>query len=437
MLIFALILAACISFFAAFSFSTSLYKTRLAAIAQQKKPADSSAISFGTDSKLGTILTLIQQYSYYDVSEEDLCRSQIEGFAFVKQDAYSYYYDADEFATLTASNAGENQGIGVTVIEDTVNHLIKIVSVIKDSPAEKAGVKINDRIFKVIDSEGVEYNVADLGYETAVKKIQGVKGTVAKFTVARGPELQETQSFEIMREPFTSESVLYHVCDIDKDGKKVGYLKMTGFDMTTPPQFCDAMDALIAAGCEYFLFDVRYNPGGDLASITAVLSTMLNEGDTVIITKDRAGNTETTLVKEKLYGVNSGYKTCEVKKEDIGKYRSYVYGKSAILTNGNTASAAELFTSSLKDYKVAVSVGTKTYGKGSMQSIINLGYYGYSGALKLTTKKYFPPISEGYDGIGISPDVEIELDPALAERNIYDIADTEDNQIIAAIKAIK
>ena len=226
---------------------------------------------------------------------------------------------------------------------------------------------------------------------------------------------------------------MYHVCETNA---KVGIIKITQFDLTTPPQFCAAMDALIAQGVEYFLFDVRYNGGGDLASITAVLSFMLNEDDVLIKTRDRSGAEVVTKVAEVKYAPNSAYASCNVTKSDIAKYRDKVMGKSAVLANGSTASAAELFTCALMDYGISEIVGTTTYGKGSMQTIFSLEYFGFDGAVKMTTKMYFPPISEGYDGIGIKPNLEVELDKALENKNIYKITDAEDNQIQAAIDLI-
>ncbi len=432
--IFSIILAIVIAFMSAYSVTTSMYKSKIAAYAAEN-PTDTAAVD--TSSKLTTIVSLIKNYSYYDVSEEDLCLSMIEGYVYVENDPYAYYFDADAFKELTASNEGQSEGIGVSVIYDAANQAIQVISVIKDGPAAKAGILIGDKIVSVIDSSGTLYTVADIGYEAAVGKIKGAAGTTAKFNVVRGGDAEHPIEFSIVRAAITAQSVMYHVCETQKYGKKVGVVKITSFDLTTPTQFREAMDSLIAEGCEYYVFDVRYNPGGDLASITAVLSLLLEKDDTVIITKDREGNSETTTVNVVNYQKTSSYYSCNISEDDIGKYRSYVYGKSAVITNGSTASAAELFTASLKDYGVSVIAGTKTFGKGSMQTVISLAYYGYEGALKLTTKKYFPPISEGYDGIGIYPNVEIDLDEALKTRNIYDISDTEDNQLQAAIAAIK
>ena len=164
---------------------------------------------------------------------------------------------------------------------------------------------------------------------------------------------------------------------------------------------------------------------------------MLNEGDVLIKTRDRAGTEDVDKVGVvNKYKENDPYSSCNVTKEEIAKYHDKVNGKSAVLANGSTASAAELFTCALMDYGISEVVGTTTYGKGSMQSIFSLAYYGFDGGVKMTTKKYFPPISEGYDGIGIKPDLEVELDKALENKNIYKITDAEDNQIQAAIDLI-
>ena len=121
-------------------------------------------------------------------------------------------------------------------------------------------------------------------------------------------------------------------------------------------------------------------------------------------------------------------------KKDIGKYKDL---KVAVVCNENTASAAELFVANFRDYGIGKVVGTTTYGKGSMQSIVDLASYGFEGGLRFTTRVYFPPCGESYDGIGITPDVIVELDEALLQTNIYEIDDAEDNQLQAAIETLK
>ena len=171
--------------------------------------------------------------------------------------------------------------------------------------------------------------------------------------------------------------------------------------------------------------------GGDLESIKAVLSYFLSEGDTILSTRDKAGNDEVISVKTVTHE-NEAYSGCDISAEDIGKY-AHLKGKIAVLCNGMTASAAELFVAAMRDYELADTVGETTYGKGSMQSTISLSYFGYTGAVKLTTKKYFPPCGEGYDGIGITPEYEVEQSEEAKDYNRYVLPQSLDAQLTAAL----
>jgi carboxyl-terminal processing protease len=128
------------------------------------------------------------------------------------------------------------------------------------------------------------------------------------------------------------------------------------------------------------------------------------------------------------------YQPCNVSDLDIGKYRDY---DISVLCNGYSASAAELFVAALRDYGLADVVGEKTYGKGCAQDIIPLDMFGYSGALKLTTKLYYPPCGVGYDGEGITPDVEVSLSAEAKKYSIYKLPESLDDQLKAAIEALK
>ena len=200
------------------------------------------------------------------------------------------------------------------------------------------------------------------------------------------------------------------------------------------------MESLIAEGCNKFVYDLRNNPGGDLNSVSAVLSRFYNEGDIIIRTRYR-GDSEEEMEARYCEAVNYGgdYKGCSIKKEDIGKYRNY---PAAIIVNDGTASAAELFTSGMKDYGLATVVGETTYGKGCMQSIISLESFKLPGAMKVTTAFYYPPISDNYHDVGISPDsgYEVKLSEDASKVNIYSLLDSNqelDNQLDAALLALK
>jgi len=394
--------------------------------------------SSGESKLISTIETILESYSYYDyeLTEEQRAKGVVAAYREATGDAYAYYYTAEEFKALTADNVGETQGIGITVIENTEHKCIEIISVLPNSPALNAGVRAGDLIVSVGLGEGA-VNVAEVGYEMAVKKLQGTAGTLCEFSVARDGNFDELINFSIMREKFTAQSVMYAVSHADR---KVGIVKILEFDLTTPVQFCEAMEALISSGCDKFVYDLRNNPGGDLNSVSAVLARFYNENDIIIRNRyrdDSEENMETRYCEAVSY--SGDYAGCSVKKEDIGKYRKY---PAAILVNGGTASAAELFTSGMKDYGLATVVGETTYGKGCMQSIISLDRFGLPGAMKMTSAFYYPPISDNYHGVGISPDkgYAIKLSNEAQKVNIYSLLDSNqelDNQLDAAINALK
>ena len=201
--------------------------------------------------------------------------------------------------------------------------------------------------------------------------------------------------------------MLSHVYDLDSS---VGIIKISEFDGNTPTQFVAAVEDLQSKGCEKLVIDLRYNPGGELSSIVTTLDYILPEGPIVRIF-DADGNEVKTYYSE-------------ATELDM---------PMAVLVNGSTASAAELFTSAVRDYNKAVIVGTTTYGKGCMQTTIPLSD---NSAVSVTYRMYNPPFSDNYHGVGIVPDVEVELDESLTGKNIYKITDEEDNQLAAAVKSL-
>ncbi|MBO5271004.1 MAG: hypothetical protein J6B77_09475 [Clostridia bacterium] len=376
-----------------------------------------------------------ENYSYHDLSDVDFLTAVLKAYVEASGDLYAEYYTQEEFDAMNAENAGEGVGIGVSVIYSPVTisgteyTALEIITAFPGSPAIEAGVQPGDLVFYVGVGETREL-VQSIGYTEALNRLRGEKGTVAEFTVLRPQSdgTYEEVEFRITRDEYTMQSVEYKVSETDPT---VGIVRILQFDLTTPGQFKNAMDTLIGKGIEKFVFDVRNNPGGDLRSICAVLSYFLEEGDLIISAVDRKGAKEEQFAVATQY--SGDYAGCSVKKEEIGKYRGY---DMTVLTNGNTASAAELFTATMRDYELATTVGTTTYGKGSMQSIFSLASFGFGGAVKLTTKHYFPPCGEGYDGIGITPDVVVELSEEAAQTNIYKLAESDDAQLQAALNKL-
>jgi len=375
--------------------------------------------------KLELIDSLFRAYTLFDLDEEALMDAVLKGYIEGTGDKYAEYFTAEEYESFTSDSKGELVGIGISVIQNTEYGCVEIINVVPDSPALEAGLVPGDLITHIgIGDE--RQAIESIGYTKALDLMRGDIGSIAEITVWR-PDDDVELEFSIVREKVTAVSVSGRVCETDS---KVGIVKITEFDLITPKQFTKAVDELLSKGCDKFVFDVRNNPGGDLRSIRAVLSYFLEDGDVFIRISDRSGEMESDIIEAIEY---ANAEDCNVSKEDLGKYRDL---NIAVLVNGSTASAAELFTSALMDHKLSVTVGTVTYGKGTMQSTYSLARYGYGGALKLTTNYYYPPFSDSYDGIGIIPDREVELDEALKGKNIYKITDAEDNQLQTAINEL-
>ena len=343
--------------------------------------------------KLAAVDELYRTLYIGDIDEKTLTDNLIRGYVLGTGDKYAYYLDEEQFAEMMASNNAELQGIGIMVIYQ--NDMIEIISVMPDSPALEAGLEPGD-IIAYVDGE----SVAELGYTAAVNRLQGEAGTLAEFTVQRGDELID---YSIERGYVNEQSVMYHVYEPDPT---IGIVKILSFNLGTPEQFKSACEELIAGGVTKFVFDVRYNPGGDLESITEILDYLLPEGPIVRIV-DADGNED-------------------VRYSDASELDMPM----CVLVNSSTASAAELFSSALQDYDKAELIGTVTYGKGTMQTIIRLAD---NTGLGISYRMYNPPYSDNYEGVGVQPDYVVEMDESVADKNIYKITDAEDTQLQKAI----
>lgn len=374
--------------------------------------------------KIALVDQIFTEYGLYDTDGQALLDEMLKAYAEATGDKYAAYYTDEELAELMSDMNGESAGIGISVTEDAETGNILVVQVFPGSPAEAAGVCAGDLIVRIGTIETGE-NVSDLGYDVAYPKLIGEIGTRADFVVSRNGALVE---FSIVRAKFTAVSV---TSSVSQKSPNVGVVSITQFDANTPAQFKTEMNALITAGCDRFVFDVRNNPGGEQKSVMAVLSYFLQEGDTIMSVVSKDGSTTYYYAEETSY--DGDFASCNVQKDEIGMYRDYPI---VVLTNGYTASAGELFTAGLADYDLATVVGTNTYGKGVIQSIISLEQWGYEGGVKLTVGYYAPPSGENYDGKGILPDVVVELDEAVKGKNLLLLTEQEDNQLSCAIATV-
>ncbi len=357
--------------------------------------------------KLLEVDSLFRNLYVKELDEDVLMDGILTGYVYGTGDKYAQYYNAESFATYMDSMQGDMQGIGIYVTFNADYNAIEVLNVMPDSPALEAGVEPGDLIIYVGEGETQE-SVAELGYYVALTKLQGEAGTKAIFTVARGKNYEERKSFSILRGFVTEQTVMHHVCTVDPS---VGVVRILSFDAKTPQQFADAVNDLLGKGCSGFIFDVRNNPGGELNSICTILDALLPEGP-VIRTIDRDGKEEVVYTSDK-------------NAFDL---------KMVVLVNENTASAGELFCSALQDYKKAPIVGVQTYGKGSMQTIRQLSD---GSGVSVTYRYYCPPYSDNFDGKGVTPDVIVEAEGALLEKNIFKVTDKEDNQLLAALAELR
>lgn len=335
----------------------------------------------------------------YDTIEKNM----IYGYLTATGDLYANYYTADEYAEMSAESAGDSEGIGISVIWNSDENAIEILNIYEDGPAAKTDLQIGDLIVYVGVGDNAE-DVAQLGYEKALSLLRGKSGSKAEFTVLRGDEMIE---YSIERGHFETQTVSYRVYEADPT---VGIISISEFERITPEQFKEAISALEAAGAPNIIVDLRNNPGGDRAAIISVLDYILPEGPLF-----RLQQKDGTPVV-----VDTSDARC-------------IDNNMVVLVNGSTASAAELFAAAMKDYDRAKIVGTTTYGKGSMQTFFGLSD---GSVFKTTTDLYYPPYSDNYDGVGVKPDVEVELDEALRSVNPYKIKDSEDNQLAEAYKTL-
>ena len=384
---------------------------------------------------------LFRSATVLDLDEEALMAGILKGYVAATGDVYAEYFTADEYQSQLDTNNGKMCGIGVSVVNGVLNvngvecQVITIANVYPESPAEAAGVLPGDHIVYVGIGEDRRM-VNEIGYTQALDLMKGEEGTQCAFTVLRRPagssEGTPYEEVEITatRQVFTTRSVTFRTYTPDKT---VGIIRLTGFDNTTCPQLIEAVETLKSEGCTSFVLDLRGNPGGLLTAVEDVLILFLQEDDPIITIKDASGKETTTTVSCNKAGklmCGSGALT----REDIGKYRDL---KISLLVNDYSASAAELFTSNIRDYELGTIVGTQTYGKGCGQTTFSLSKYGYDGALKLTTFYYSSPLGDYYDGVGITPHVVVELSEEAQSYNINLLPDELDNQLAAAVESMK
>ncbi len=343
--------------------------------------------------KIAEVNKTVEQRYVGEVDEKASMDSLLSGYV-SGIDKYSTYLDADSYASYTAQLDGKYSGVGITVKYVTNTGLLKVIDIKSNSPADTVGIKIGDFISKIGDT-----NIADISYEEAIALLKAENGTEISMVIIRDDK--EIEKKVTVAEYLTS-SVEFEMIYGD-----VGYVAISEFDNTTYDDFKKAVEQLNTQGASKFIFDVRNNTGGSLGAVVNILDYLLPEGVLVTL-QDKAGQ-----------------------KKEYTSGKDFLDKEYTVIINGSTYSGGELFAAAIRDFKTGKLVGETTYGKGYAQELIPLS----DGALYLSTKLYFPPNGENYEGVGVSPDVEIALTPELEDR-FYELKPSEDLQIVAALNAL-
>jgi carboxyl-terminal processing protease len=288
-------------------------------------------------------------------------------------DAHSQFMDPDTYNELKVDTQGKFGGLGIEItIKDG---LLTIITPLEDTPAWEAGLEAGDRIVKIGDELTKDFTLID-----AVKKLRGKPGTKVNITVLREKDEKLLN--------FTIERAVINIKDV-KEAKiledKIGYIRLVEFRESTDKEMREALSKLKKEGSNCLILDLRNNPGGLLDAAVKVASNFVEPGKIIVSTKGRK------LFQNLIYKSN--------------KRKPFLDWPMVILVNEGSASGSEIVAGALQDYKRAIILGTKTFGKGSVQTVIPLAD---GSAMRLTTSEYFTPSGKSINNVGVIPDVVVE-----------------------------
>ncbi|WP_196805296.1 S41 family peptidase [Butyrivibrio sp. NC3005] len=360
------------------------------------KDGKNTVLNDATMQKVALLQDTIDSY-YLDADQIDskkLANGLYSGMLESLEDPYSVYYTKEQLNDLMDDTEGIYYGIGAYISTNTDLKRPVISGIISGTPAEEAKLQDGDICMKVDgeDTEGMELS-------TFVSKVKGKEGTKVTLTISR-EGVAKPFDVKVERRKVESPTVKYEMKD-----NKIGYIRITEFDSVTPDQFKDAMATLKGQGMKGLVIDLRSNPGGSLTAVCDIAEQLLPKGK-IVYTIDRAGN-------RKDYN-------CDGKNE--------FKLPMAVLVNEYSASASEILSGAIKDYKKGTLIGTTTFGKGIVQRIIP---FSDGTAVKLTVSKYYTPNGHNIHKIGIEPDIKVELDTEAFSKK------GKDNQLDAALKNVK
>lgn len=359
--------------------------------------SSSSSDSTKLAAKLEKYKEIINKYYLGEVDENKLQEGAIKGYIEGLDDPYTEYISKEDMDSYLDDTMGNFVGIGIYMIKNTQSDRIQVLSTIKGSPAEKAGIQAGDLIVSV---DGIEYKADDM--TTASNNIKGEEGTSVTVEILRGAQ---NLKFDIKREKVKVNQVEGKVLS-----DNIGYIKFTSFDETTAEDFKAKYEELAKQNIKSLIIDLRNN-GGGIVDQALEIADYMTDKDSVLLYEVDKNNKET------------------VKK---AKENAIINMPIIILTNENTASASEILAGALKDLGKAKTVGTITYGKGVIQQILKLND---GSGLKITIEEYQTPNRNKINKVGIEPDEKVELPETVTNPLI--VKENEDTQLQKAIEMLK
>ena len=350
-----------------------------------------------TVDKVDELTNYMDLYYYEDYDVQDVQDGLLKGVVSGLGDKYSAYYTAEEYKEQQLSTSGTYYGIGAALAQDKDTMQVTITKIYEGTPSEEAGLKKDDVIVSADGTDATSMELTDF-----VKLIRGEEGTTVHLEIYR-PSTEETLEFDVERKNVELPSVSSQMLE-----NNIGYIQISEFQSKTAEQFESALSSLKDQGAQSLIVDVRGNGGGLVDSVVAILDDILPEG-TVVYTEDKYGN----------------------RQDYTSSGDTYLDMPIAVLIDQNSASASEIFAGAIKDYNYGTLIGTKTFGKGIVQTVFSLPE---GDAIKITTAKYFTPDGNYIHGVGIEPDIELEYQFMGGENDEYSV--DLDNQIQKAIEVL-
>ena len=339
------------------------------------------------------VLDKVKKEYVEDIDQSEVMDAAING-VLQSLDPYSAYMSPSMYKEMATETSGEFGGLGIEVSMEA--GVVKVISPIDDSPASKAGIKAGDYIVKINNIQ-----VQGKSLTEAVELMRGPIGSEINITIRR-VGVKKALNFKIKRAVIEVASVKSEI-----KNKNIGYIRLTSFNENSSDQVKDKINIFKKKNIKYYILDLRNNPGGLLSQAIKISDFFLDKGE-IVSTKSK---------KE------SENRRWFAKKGDILDGKTFV-----VLINYGSASASEIVAGSIKDHKRAILIGERTYGKGSVQSIIPLKN---DGAIRLTVSKYYLPSGNSISDVGVMPDFEIS-----EENENFRINTETDNQLNFAIKLL-